>query len=818
MARQLEPEAEEESSGPIRRRIKSLTIKLEPFETSLTNQEAINVRNVIESFLKKYFFEVQPWAVQEDSSEIVESLSSDADNSNRNSIHDATDYRASASDTAPEGSVTYVGLAQILDNKLTEGGVELTMNGLVYFAEGSKDIPDEMELLQMMETQALGDSEAVVQALKDYFPQQQQLIVTVKSPLTEAPPTELPPRIEEGTIGVPETIDTPWADEPATQSQSDQGLLVGVTNESPKSPLNSGVIGGGAAVAVLALVALVGLLVVRRRRYRKGENVKESLVPVMTSSSDNDDLENGFHGTAQDDWKPNSNSRMATETVTLPRPSNNARFLSTVFHRKSPVAEQHLDMVNSAEPVRKSIPDDTYDNIQNNNDPNMSNFEFTDDGLSDFDDVVSIQPHMLNLQSLESFEEQHTNMTHNEIIVQKDMLGSSFEEAPASGLLGEIDVGESQPPLTASITASASASTPVNKLLLSNTLTGATAASGGDLSYSSSSTSSAIHDNLLLLQKNSFGGSVNEQQELEESKQEDQRIRYSMMPNPYVHNRATVHGRQKVAEAAVKDRSAPCVLQSTDFTASSLARGRKADNISDTGSSHSLGMVPKLMAQTWWPGNSGHPAKSSSAAATEAAYLSDDLAYSGDEENTFGVPESDGWDPADAELSSMGDAPTQEMMNELDFHMGLVVNPNSSVANSTTPKKSRKQEPPGTSPRGKKYEEPSGISPMRSIKRISPPSSGNIEAAKSILQKIKKPPSDVSNTSVDSIETAKFILNKLKSSPDRPERYHRDENNDGRYGNSDGRFHLGESIAAILDSDASAENEISFNLDDTMEI
>eukprot|EP00531_Pseudo-nitzschia_arenysensis_P006463 CAMPEP_0116137416 /NCGR_PEP_ID=MMETSP0329-20121206/12236_1 /TAXON_ID=697910 /ORGANISM="Pseudo-nitzschia arenysensis, Strain B593" /LENGTH=795 /DNA_ID=CAMNT_0003632329 /DNA_START=264 /DNA_END=2651 /DNA_ORIENTATION=- len=795
MARQLEPE---ESSGPIRRRIQSLTIKLEPFETSLTNQEAINVRNAIESLLKDYFFEVQPWAEEEESStETIEQNSlENNNNSNRNSIHDSSNYRDSESNTAPKGSVTYIGLAQILENKQTEGGVELSMNGLVYFAEGSERIPDEDELLQTMETQALGDSKAMAEALQDFFPQQQQLVVTVKTPFTETP--ELPIVEEQDNlsstvvIDVPETVDAPWVDEQVGQlepSQSNQ--LVGAPGNSTTSSLNSGVIGGGIAVAVLALVVLVGLFAVRRRRFRKGGDAKEYLVGVMTSSSDDDDVENGFspRSSLQDDWKVNSNSppRMQNETEALPRPQNNARFLSKAFQRKSPVAEKHLDMVNSAQTVRKSIPEPTFENPENT-DVNMSNFEFTDDGSSDFDDVVSIRPHMLNLQSLESFEEQHTNMTHNEIVVQKDMLGSSFEEAPTN-LLGEIDAGELQPPISASSTSA----TPANKLLLSNTHTGATAASGGDLSYSSSSTSSQINDHLVLLQKNSFGSSVNESPQ-EGDEQEDQRIRYSMMPNPYVHNKSTVHGRQKAAEAAVMDRSAPCVLQATDFTASSLARKRSKnkDSISEAGSSHSMGMVPKLAAPSWWT-EKGNPTKKSSAAAEEA-YLTDDLAYSGDEENTFGVAESDGWDPADADLSSMGDAPTQQMMDELDFHMGLVANQTS----STTPtKQNRNQDPPGTYI--KKFEEPQGISPMRSTKRVSPPSSNNMQAAKSILQKMK-PQNDEVNTSVDSIEAAKSVLQKVKSSP-----------------KATGHYQLGESIAAIFESDTSAE-EIEFNLDSTMEI
>ena len=843
-ARQLEPEPESEEvgessgSGPIRRRIKSLTIKLEPFATSLTNEEATNVRNTIESLLKSYFYTEQPWVIKDESTEIPEPENSDR-NSSKNSIHDSTGYRDSGSSyIAPEGSITYVGLAQILENKQTEdqNGAELTMNGLVYFAEGSKNIPDETELLQAMETQALGDSEAVVEALQDYFPSQQQLVVTVETPYTESsavpPPSsiaeegntnigdggdsEVPEKVEAkepsdeellGPIEVPPPL---WSNEQQQQQQQqhpDQ-LVQGNSQSTSQSPLNVGALGGGVAVAVVTTTVLIGLFVAKKRwRNLKEVNTKEHLVGVINSSNhDDSDTEHGMFGlsSSNDDWKADNNRPSPLDVNADSEPAEASptsvaiSYLSSVFRRKSPTVEQHLEMANSADTDERrtkarSLLFKGIHNNKNNDDVNMSNYHFTDDGLSDFEDVVSIQPHMVPSRSLESFQKHHTTMKgRHEFVVQKDQLGWSFDEAPTN-LLGEIDVEES-PTLLDSGSAqfsSASLSTLANKPLMSNIHTGATAASGGDLSYSSSSTSSQLQEHLHPLQKNSLGA-ITDKQELEHER-EDERVRYPMMPNPYVHNRSAVYGRQKAAGAVVEDRSASCVLQSTEFTAASLARGRKniSTNLSDTGSNNSMGMIPKLSAPVWWTlqdsgkyNNSKKNNNRSSPAVIEA-YREDDLAYSGDEENTFGVADLDGWDPADAELSSMGDAPTQEEIKLLDFHPGAMpVNPTSSTINSTQVKESKNEDPPGALPIGNKYREPQGKSPMR---QITPQSSKSIDAS-------------------NSDEINKSILQKIKSSP---EVHHYDNNNIGGDRIDDHR--LGESIADLLDRDMSAE-EIRFDL------
>lgn len=756
MLRQLEPDPgfEVESVGPIRRRIKSLTVKLKPFETNLTNEEAIHVRNRIESLLKSYFFEVQPWAIRdEENNEIsqIENTDNKSKNFNKNSIHDSSRYRDSDSSySPPEGSITYVGLAQILENKQTEdqSGAMLTMNGLVYFAEGSKNLPDETELLQTMETQALGDSEAVLEALKDLFPSQQQLMVTVETPFTEF--TAPPPATDQVVLEPVDVNELPppiWSDEFGQEQQLNEQLQGNIKSQS--SPMNVGALGGGLAVAIVALAVLVGLFAVKRQRNQKEDDVIEYLVDVEHDAEKGPFDLSSYHN----NWKANN--------------SINEKPYPSGFRRKSSVVEQHLDMESkdgTNEKISTAI--GTMMESTHNSEANMSNYEFTDDGLSDFDDVVSIQPHMVPLQSLESFEEQHTNMTgRHEYIMQKDMLGSSFEQVPTS-LLGDID-GISN----SAQSESESSKFALNKLLLSNTHTGATTGSGGDLSYSSSSNSSQLQDQLPIIPKKPSRANAKDQELLDQ--REDHRIQNSMMPNPYVHNRVAVHARQRAAETTVVDRSASCVLQSTDFTASSLAKrtSNASSSLSDTGSSHSMGMIPKIVTSAWWTSQDNSENNGIQSNAAEGNICEeDDLAYSEDEENTFGAADSDGWDPADSEVSLT------------DFYPGvMVVSPTSST---TTPvKKSNTQEPPGISPMKETCQEPPGISPMRSNKNppaVSPESMNDI---------------DESFESIDNLQVAKAVLQKMNSSPE-----------------TDGQdYKLGESIAGIIERDTTAE-EIMFDL------
>jgi len=740
--RQLLPlESEVADSGPVRRRIESLTIELEPIANILTNEEAIQVRNVIESLLQNYFFEVQPWAVATDSTgsnDVGGRIDVDVDDRSPNIV--------------AEGSVTYVGLAQILENKQTEDqkGVEVTMNGLVYFAEGSQNCPDEIELLQIMEEQALGDSQAVGEALKDFFPAQ-QLTVTVKTPNTASTTTTNAPTFPIESTTIP--LASGWLDDPQ-QVQSPIELVLGATSgqqpfDAGSSP-NVAALGGGVAFACMVLGAVIALFVAKRRQHKAsayrtkddrlegvlvdefGASLQDEWTPNSNGNRNKDDaahgtsdlvikpvpfasplptevtptnegiLRNGISRDSTESHSPTRRKKSSTPPETSSSPTRKAAsYLSSIFQRNSPVVQDHLY-------IESSVSSNDGENNRQSGAPgtslNMSNFNFTDDSLSDFDDVVSIQPHVVSLQSVESFQKHHGNLKSQQYIVQKDMLGSSFEDP--LNIIGSIGDTVKGPAVVTPM----SAEPPT----MTNTATGASTAS--NLSYSSSSISSTEQPPQPLLQQltSSVAGTTGDQEF--EDEQEDQRIRYSMMPNPYV--------RRRNLGKAVEDRSKACVLKATDFTAATLARGSSDRSLSSIesgsayGANNSLGkMIPKIAAPSWWPSSSqadnggggsggGTDRKRSfgrPSAAVEEAYREDELAYSGDEENTFGVPESDGWDPADAALSSMGDAPTQEEINMVEFHpIGVTGGGNGSPERKSSPSK-------------------------------------NVEAAKSILRRMKSP-------------------------------------------------------------------------------
>jgi hypothetical protein len=749
----------EADNGPIRRRINSFTVKLEPFVNVLTDEEAIIVRNTIESIIQSYFFEVQPWATtvnSENSNDIGDDIT--AGNNN-----DATATTTTTTTTAAAGSVTYVGLAQILENRQTEDnqGVQLTMNGLIYFAEGSQDIPDETELLETMERQALSP-EAVVEALKADFPSLQLVTVietatavagddkdntaitntpadtttstttTTNSVPTLSPIVEIKSTTTATTTSAPSpspslvvVLDKTSVQEvPVTEGSSSSAIVSSVEQQQDtiidgdNGSLNIAAFAGGLATGFVVLFAILGLFIIRTKRRSSSSSKKnDSNDGQYLVNINSKDL---FGSTSQEDWQLNSNSPTKTprsnskevedlqksisqqmddleKAISLEEQqrspsevsktrksrqqlendtsnkdisgaSTSISYMSSFFTKLNPMQKQQQQQQEEVRSVSTNGGDNdgggggdyTTSNNNNNND-GTADGEST---LSDFDDTVSIQPHIVTLESLESFEEQH-KMTRQVCVVQKEMLESSFER--------------------------------INNV-------GASCAGSSNLSYSSSSLDSSKgksrgnsnnNNNPSIPQKLVFD--KNRHKELEEEK-EEQRIRYSMMPNPYF--RRTYPGA--APGATIEDRSLPCALTPTDTTAATLAR-RTTSPGSETG----LGMIPKLSAPAWWSSsnekssldNNRSPSsrsrssrssgsrrksrgssiskdrrssgsnKSSNAAATAtAAYSDDDLAYSGDEENTFGVPSSDGWDPADAELSSIGDAPDQDEINMILFH------------------------------------------------------------------------------------------------------------------------------------------------------
>mmetsp|Transcript_7820 Transcript_7820/g.22961 ORF Transcript_7820/g.22961 Transcript_7820/m.22961 type:complete len:777 (+) Transcript_7820:400-2730(+) len=735
--------------GPIRLRIQSFTIILQPLSQGLTDAEAINVRNTIESVLQNYFFEVQPWAVTtENGSSNDWEGDDDFGTSFSNSISQTGATGATRNREIPfsDGAVTYVGLAQILENKYTEQGAELTMNGLVYFAEGSKNIPDENELLQTMERDALGDSALVVEALKDYFPSLQ--LVTVETSVATLPPTNEPSRPTEPSEppdAAPSTLLPQTTQPPLDQTANE---VVAITGGSDGLGGITAALAGGICAAMVLLALVLGMFVARQnsRKPRKGGDAGDDAYLVqlddtekrsglaegdwkaysnnmlrmlsLSSSNTSDKLDGNGQDTTEDapsspakgnDSNPSTPSKKAdiSEAASTPLPSsppNPLAYISSFFQKATnPYIEQNQELgsLSSAERTKESA-DANHSNSSSNSHQHIHStlYDFMDgDGnLSDFDDTVSIQPHVVALHSLESFEEQHKGMTRQELVVQKDQLESSFERRRMI-----------TPPAVAPVT---------------NIATGASAES--NLSYSSSSMSSREQPHTYapsqgvpgMLTVHTQPGKRREQLLEETEQREDQRIRYSMMPNPYV--------RKNYPE----DRSAHCVLQATEITAASLRSGSSGS--SSAGSSTGLDMIPKMTAPSWWAssstpsGNKPHRRRKSNkerrlstAAAAANVYSDDDneddLAYSGDEENTFGVPGSDGWDPADTELSSMGDAPTQEDLNMVLFHPTVGNQPGQSVLNHAVRQESvklqRKRTPTGASTSKNRFQNSYAIEP-----------------------------------------------------------------------------------------------------------
>jgi len=783
------------NAGPIRRRINSFTITLEPLSQGLTYAEAVNVRNTIESVLQEYFFAVQPWAVTTENGSSNDWQGDDdfggaiRNGSESGRTSTATLQQRDNKNLVPvaEGSVTYVGLAQILENRRTELGVELTMNGLVYFVEGSTNIPDETELLQtMLEQDALGNSDTVVEALKAFFPSLQLVTIDVAIDVasdsssssvststtnagtdsTTVSGTEIvatqPVVAVDGETATATTLPPRTPEQTETREKTKVMAVTGEEALVPTSNNNLAALAGGvtAGMVVAALVLGMFFLALQRRRRRgkggrNGVNDRDSGNEYLVRL---DDTEKG-RGLSEGDWNANSISNMpaATNDVVLattatttskeeessrhrssddgdnndgdarvetPRvgrsintnvnasdtsatedsspgsdayisPPNALSYISSFFQRatsnssnstehKQQRQHQRLDSTSSASSSRterRNINDTMYD--------------FDGDGtLSDFDDAVSIQPHRVPLQSLESFEEQHKGMTRHDLVVQKDQLESSFEKR---------------------LTNTGRSAMTMHMTMMSNTPTGTSTES--NLSYSSSSVSSREQSRsfqaagIIPSQSQGVPGTLTvhktkrkemedererERAEYESQQHQQQRVpqRYSnpamLLPNPYIRRRSVPVGPN--TNTAPKDRSAPCVLTPTEITAASLAH-RKAS--SDTGTS-GLDMIPKIVPPAWWsaivssPSNNsnessgngsgssateqyrGRKERRSSAAAAAGVYNDDldfdDLNYSGDEENTFGKATSDGWDPADTELSSAGDASSKADIDMVMFH------------------------------------------------------------------------------------------------------------------------------------------------------
>jgi hypothetical protein len=130
--------------------------------------------------------------------------------------------------------------------------------------------------------------------------------------------------------------------------------------------------------------------------------------------------------------------------------------------------------------------------------------------------------------------------------------------------------------------------------------------------------------------------------------EEDRQAKSVMMPNPYF--RRPFNGIQPTV-----DRSGTCALKPTDTSAATLAQREAdeeidADDVDASQVKTSSRMVPRISSpKSWWR-------KSSSKGTKIVGESIDDK----DEDSTFGPSASNGWDPNDTELGSMGTSPKEE--------------------------------------------------------------------------------------------------------------------------------------------------------------
>ena len=172
---------------------------------------------------------------------------------------------------------------------------------------------------------------------------------------------------------------------------------------------------------------------------------------------------------------------------------------------------------------------------------------------------------------------------------------------------------------------------------------------------------------------------------------EERRKNEVMIPNPYV-VRPAYSSSSKTNQVF---RSSNCVLEPTDSSAATLAQRINIEGndpivpmpvASSSVTGKQQGMIPKvsLPAKSWWRASEGkeqrqapwavrysfnQPSKAAATAAIAAAAItataattSDAANTSSEDEDTFGPASSDGWDPADSEMGSLGTFPEEEDM------------------------------------------------------------------------------------------------------------------------------------------------------------
>jgi hypothetical protein len=350
--------------GPQRTMLEAFTITLTPFENVLSNQETTKVRNTVETLLSN-FLTVYPW---------------------------------------PTGtSVTFVGLARVLENTVNNDAVQVTMDGLVYFSiTGNSNAnmataPPDSAAMNLLLQRAL-TPEALLEALLGDFSDltaaeldvhNMVMPLALPSAAPSLAPSTLPPQVDVDVVvaGIVE------ATTPMQETQSNTGGLVGM------------VLGG--IVALLCGIVLLSLLLKRRSKVMTEWNTEDvHVLPVREKRQLPSPTKTVATSRTEEDNDYSYGSNDNVERNVIP-----TSCLGNLFTTRFQTTTQMM------------------------NEDELSELDFNmDDLVSDFDDTVSIQPHIIAVEPVESFE--HARSKH---VLKKDMLDMSMMGSAVPYWLGTSD-------------------------------------------------------------------------------------------------------------------------------------------------------------------------------------------------------------------------------------------------------------------------------------------------------------------------------------------------------------------------------------------
>jgi hypothetical protein len=294
-----------------------------------------------------------------------EALTTDQASTVRNSVENVLQEFFQSGYSWPQGTaVTYVGLARVLENTLAdESSVQVTMDGLIYFTDKSSP-PDEAFLLRVL-AKALTPN-TLLETLLPSFPQLETAALDLH--FLSPPPTGTPTR------------------DPTEQEEDDPTTTInGIIKEpTPTESTKSGQIGiiVGGILAGLAFV-LFGLLLFSMQMKRS-----------KVTSTDH----------YEDAWKTETVQRR-TMAPSPPKTDVTDRSDEDI---ERPEATSYLNL----QVGKMQMMDDDLSSCLDFN---------VDDLVCDFDEAaIQIQPHIIAVKSVESFEHRR----QQQHVLKKDMLDS----------------------------------------------------------------------------------------------------------------------------------------------------------------------------------------------------------------------------------------------------------------------------------------------------------------------------------------------------------------------------------------------------------